>query len=422
MKAKKSLILGTALLAVFLLAACNTAGAATEGADATPVPVVIDNFAITAEGRLVPKDSVNLGFVSSGRVAEILVQEGDQVNKGDVLARLGDREQLEAAVAGAELESSGATLELSSAQLEMLNAEQALDLVHENWPDQATAAQQALKDADQRLHNAGRSLGYLTTPAGQNDIDIAYTQVVLAENALERAQDNFEPFAEKPVDNLQRAAMQSKLAEAQKAYDAAVRLYNALQGTANDFDVSQGEAELAIAQAQQANAQADYDQLLTGPDPDDLALAEARIATAAARIATAEQRIITADANLASAQANLDNLDLVATIDGEVVDLDLIEGQQVTPGQAVVLIVDFSEWYVETDNLTEIEVVDVSLGQSVSVAPDALPDSTLTGSVDTINDLFEEKRGDVTYTTRILLDDIDPRLRWGMTVVVTFEE
>jgi hypothetical protein len=36
--------------------------------------------------------------------------------------------------------------------------------------------------------------------------------------------------------------------------------------------------------------------------------------------------------------------------------------------------------------------------------------------------LFEEKRGDVTYTARIRLDNIDPRLRWGMTVATVFED
>ena len=83
---------------------------------------------------------------------------------------------------------------------------------------------------------------------------------------------------------------------------------------------------------------------------------------------------------------------------------------------------DFSEWYVETDNLTEIEVVDVSIGQNVEIIPDALPDLSLIGQVESIKDKFEEKRGDITYTTRILVDEIDPRLRWGMTVVVTFKE
>jgi multidrug resistance efflux pump len=88
----------------------------------------------------------------------------------------------------------------------------------------------------------------------------------------------------------------------------------------------------------------------------------------------------------------------------------------------VAVLADFSQWQVETDDLTEIEVPDIYLGQKVTVTPDALPDLELSGTVEYISDLFEEKRGDVTYTARILLDESDPRLRWGMTVVVVFEE
>jgi len=88
----------------------------------------------------------------------------------------------------------------------------------------------------------------------------------------------------------------------------------------------------------------------------------------------------------------------------------------------VATVADFSQWFVETDNLTEIEVVEVSVAQAVTIVPDALPDVELTGSVDSIADYFEEKRGDITYTARILVDDIEPLLRWGMTVVVTFVE
>jgi len=46
----------------------------------------------------------------------------------------------------------------------------------------------------------------------------------------------------------------------------------------------------------------------------------------------------------------------------------------------------------------------------------------MTGTVEKIDNIFEEKRGDITYTARILIDEIDPRIRWGMTVVVTFKE
>jgi hypothetical protein len=83
-------------------------------------------------------------------------------------------------------------------------------------------------------------------------------------------------------------------------------------------------------------------------------------------------------------------------------------------------IADFSELYAETDDLTEIEVVDVSLGQQVTVVPDALPDLELNGEVTKISKISEEKRGDITYTVRVKLADIDPKLRWGMTVVITF--
>ncbi|NUM43364.1 MAG: efflux RND transporter periplasmic adaptor subunit [Anaerolineales bacterium] len=417
----KTRMLILAVLSAILLTACAQAAAPATG-ETTNLPAVVDSFAVVAEGRLVPRDSVQLSFVTAGQVTEILVEEGDDVQAGDVLARLGDREQYEAAVSGAELELAAAALEKAAAESDLLAAQQAKETIYDLWPDQATVAQQALKDARQRQYNAERDYGYLNTTADQTDIDLAYTQMVLAEDALEKAQEDFEPYENKPADNLVRASLQARVAEAQKAYDAAVRNYNALTGTTNDFDLSQGEAELAIANAQLEQAQQDYDELIVGPDPDDLALADARIAAAEQRIATAEQRLLTGQATLAAAQANLENLDLVATIDGTIVTLDLIVGEQITPATPVVFIADFSAWYVETDNLTEIEVVKVADGQTVRIVPDALPELTLTGSVDSISDVFEEKRGDITYTASILLDDIDPRLRWGMTVVVTFDE
>ena len=422
MKSRLRILLFIFLQGNLLLTACNAIQGQTTDEAPTEVPVVIDDLVVMAEGRLVPNDSVWFGFVSGGQVAKILVDEGDLVRAGDVIARLGDREQLEAAVVGSELEVSSAELEIASAELELLNAQQALDTIHENWPDAATAAQQALTDARQAVHDTERRLRNIQTTASKVDIDSARSTVVLAEDALDKAKEDFKPYENKPLSNLTRAVLQGNLAVAQKAYDNAVRRLNGLQSTGSDFDVSQAEADFIIAQARLELAQEDYALLLDGPDPDDIAAAKASIAIAEAHIATAQERARAAQASLVAAQANLDNLDLVATIDGTVVELDLIAGEQISPGTPVVLLVDFSKWYVETDNLTEIEVVDVTLGQQTSIVPDALSEVSLVGSVESINDMFEEKRGDITYTTRILVDEIDPRLRWGMTVVVTFEE
>jgi hypothetical protein len=58
----------------------------------------------------------------------------------------------------------------------------------------------------------------------------------------------------------------------------------------------------------------------------------------------------------------------------------------------------------------------------VTLTVDALPDLVLKGTVDRISLDYIEKSGDILYTARIRLDDTDPRLRWGMTISVNFEE
>jgi multidrug efflux pump subunit AcrA (membrane-fusion protein) len=430
------LILLIALGCLLISACSNGANVGAQENEPTEVPVVKADTHVVVEGRLVPKESVQLSFVTGGKVAEVLVKEGDQVKAGEVLARLGEREQLEANIANAELErlsaeieATSVDLELTSARLELLEAQRARQAIDENWPDTAIQAEQELTDARQAAHDAERDLGYKTGTADQLDIDVAWSQVVLTEKDLEEAKEKFEPYANKPEDNLSRATYQSKLAQAQKAYDRAVTHYNALKDPSGEFEISQAEAHNSVAQARLAQAEKDYAELIEGPDPDDIQVAEARIANAESQIEAAQARanivqgrIDAAQANLKAAQAALEELDLVAPFDGTVVDLNLILGEQVTPGNTVATLVDFSQWYIETDNLTEIEVVDVAVGQLATIIPDALLDVSLTGKVATIDDFFVEKRGDVTYTARILMDEIDPRMRWGMTVVVTFEE
>jgi len=63
------------------------------------------DLVITASGSgtLVPADDVSLGFTSSGVLAEVLVEVGDQVEEGDVLARQDDLDARQALVA-AELQ------------------------------------------------------------------------------------------------------------------------------------------------------------------------------------------------------------------------------------------------------------------------------------------------------------------------------
>ncbi len=198
--------------------------------------------------------------------------------------------------------------------------------------------------------------------------------------------------------------------------------YNALKDPAGEFEISQAMASNNVAQARLAQAQEDYDALLEGPDPTDVALAEARIQRGESRITTAESNIATTQTNVLAAQAAVDNLDLVAPSDGTVVTVDMSAGDQVAAGQSVGVLADLSSWVVETFDLTERDVPDISAGQQVRITLDALPDLELSGTVEHISDVYTEKGGDITYTVRIRLDEGDENLRWGMTAIVTFIE
>jgi multidrug efflux pump subunit AcrA (membrane-fusion protein) len=83
---------------------------------------------------------------------------------------------------------------------------------------------------------------------------------------------------------------------------------------------------------------------------------------------------------------------------------------------------DSSRWQIETDDLTEIDVVQVTEGATVLISIDALPGEEFEGKVVRITPKAETKAGDQTYT--ILIDitkgDTSP-LRWGMTSFVDIE-
>jgi HlyD family secretion protein len=159
-------------------------------------------------------------------------------------------------------------------------------------------------------------------------------------------------------------------------------------------------ARLDAALAAEAEAKYQYELTLEGPNADQLALAKA---------------------NLDAALDGLDAYILTAPFDGIVADVSVKVGEQVGPESRAVSVIDPSGWIVETTDVTELEVVKIAEGQLVSMVPDALPEVTLTGTVTEISQAYFMQGGDVQYTVRIQVDDVDPRIRWGMTVEATFE-
>jgi multidrug resistance efflux pump len=348
---------------------------------ATPAPSVI------AEGHLIPKRSETLAFPARGRIDEIRVKEGEQVTEGQVLVRLGDRELAEAAVAAAKLELTAA-----------LQAGEALD---RTAPLTHAQAWQRLLAAQVDRAEAQRAWERLDLDALDRDIEDDQARLEDRREDLKEAQQELDKYKDLAKDNASRANAEDRLEQAREDLNEAARRLDTTRARRDSV-----RAALDAALAQEAEARRLFETSQAGPDKDLAALAAARLANA--------------DAQHAAAQAALDRFDLKAPFDGVVVDLQAEPLRSVGPETWVVLLADTSTWTIDTNDLTELEVVKISLGDTVALKADALPDEVVAGTVTEIGRAPKLQGGDVLYTVCIAPATANARWRWGMTFEVTF--
>ena len=354
----------------------------------TPQPELLPVEAVIAEGHLVPNNDLTLSFTVRGKVAEILVEEGDMVSEGDALIRLADREQAEAA--------------LAAAQLELITAQQAYDdLIRTEGLGRADAWQ-AFMDAQIVRAEAEREWEDLNVDNIDERIEDREADVKDAKEDLDDAQEEFDKYADLDEDNSKRKDAEDDLEREQENYNEAVR---DLEEEIRERDTVRAALDEALSA--EAETKRKYELTLDGPDAEQLAMLEARLNNAKAQVASAEN--------------NLANYELKAPFDGEIMDINVSVNEMVGPEGWAIIVADTGQWYIETSDLTELEVVDVAEGQRVDILADALPDDEMSGVVEKISQSFKSQGGDILYTVRIKVNDVDPRMRWGMTVEVTFE-
>ena len=158
----------------------------------------------------------------------------------------------------------------------------------------------------------------------------------------------------------------------------------------------------------QARAEAGLDLTLAGARPEQIAAADADVASARAAVD--------------QARAVLEGLELRAPFAGIVGSVDVKAGEYAAPGQPAVRVADLTQFRFVTDNLTETKIVGVREGAAATITVDALPGVELPGKVTIIKAYGEKKQGDITYTVTVLPDTQDARLRWNMTAAVSIEQ
>ena len=252
----------------------------------------------------------------------------------------------------------------TEAQLELVAAQQEYDDLLNSSGTEAAQAVIDLKDAKEDYDKAANYLTYL-----QNSQKVPQTEA------------------------------RRYLVQTWKGYEYRYKT-KSFKGPAPEDWIIEAENDLALKKARLDDAQRTYDRLKDGVDTERLALLEAR---------------------LNSAKASVASLQVLSPFDGTVADLNAKVGESVSAGSSAATLADLSNWLVKTTDLTELEVVNIHEGQPVTVVLDALPDVTLSGTVDSISKTYAEKQGDVVYEVTIALDDTDPNILWGMTAVVTFK-
>jgi HlyD family secretion protein len=390
-----------------------------------------------------------------GNVSDVFVSEGQNIHQGDLLVQLNgallDAQlvQAEAALAVAQanhdLVVMGPTPEqrqqaMTSAQLELTSAQQALDHLYEQADLTAAQAQKAVADADKARDLAQQTLDNMLSSADPVDIDAAHAAMILAEDRLDKVKDKFEPFEKRSEDNVMRAALQAQLAGAQRDYDNTVTRYNNIIGTSNQYDLAVAQANLDMLEQQLADADRRYQDVINGPDPDHLQLAQQRVAVAQALLVVAEadtspELIAIAQTQVESAQAaiqvirsQLDKLKILAPMDGIVLNRFIEPGEVAQPGTPLVTLARLDHLTI-TIYLPEDRYGEIELDQTAQVQVDSFPGLEFSARVIHIADQAEytprnvqtaEGRRSTVFAVKLSVENPEGKLKPGMPADVSF--
>jgi HlyD family secretion protein len=330
---------------------------------------------VDATGSVAPETRLELGFKSaSGRVAEIIIVEGDQVEAGEVLARL-ETADLEQALIQVQ-----ASLAISEAQLAQTEEGPSA----EDLASARAALESALADYEE-----------VKDGPSQEDITVAKADMEKARIALEKAQADYDKISWQT--GIGATAEAKVLQQASIDYERALAQYELTVDHPTESELKQAEAQIAQARATLA-------ALEDEPTPEELAIAQAQVTQARSA--------------LAQAQLNLEETTLAAPFAGTVADVNIEVGQIVNSGTPVIVLTDPISYYVDL-YIDETDIGQVRIGQPVVITLDAFPDEEIEGEVTAIKSIGAVSGGIITYEVRVDIASTKLPIRSDMTASAT---
>ena len=324
-----------------ILFATAVSVAAAAGALAFSWPFGGPDAALRLPGT-VETQEVRLGSKTGGRVAEVLVAEGDLVRPGQVLVRL-EAPELEAQQRQAEGNLRAAEAELEKAR-------------SGPRPEEKEAAREAVAAAEAHWRRLQKGPRDEEVRQAEADLDAAEAELRLAHQKFERS-SRLVPVAGASQEEHETAgATLARLSAQSRSARARLDLLHA--GTRPE------ELDEALADLKRARAQLEL--LLAGTRSEDLAAAGARVTEGRGKLEEAEDR--------------LEEARVRAPEQAVVEVLAVRRGDLVAPNQPLLRVLRADDLWVRV-YVPETQLSRVRLGQEVEVRVDGYPGRRFAGTV-----------------------------------------
>ncbi|WP_250123033.1 efflux RND transporter periplasmic adaptor subunit [Chroococcidiopsis sp. CCMEE 29] len=358
---------------------------------ALTVPATSKNVTlrIKASGKVVPVQTVNLSPKTSGLLVELLVEQGDRVEQGQIIARM-DNADLQA-----QLIQARANLTKAEAQLAQARAG--------NRPEEISQARSRLAQAEAQLAQARAGNRPEEIEQARAQVEAAQAKVNLTSSRVQRNRELSQ----------QGAISQDKLDEvvaddssAKASLKEAQRRVSLLENGTRSEEITQRQA--AVAEARQA-----LRQLEKGSRPEEIAASEASVAAAAGE--------------LKAVQVKLEDTIIRAPFSGVITQKYATEGAFVTPTTSASStasatsssIVAIARGLEVLAQVPEVDIGQIKQGQQVEIVADSFPDQVFKGRVRLISPEAVVEQNVTSFQVRIALVTGQNELRSGMNVDLT---
>ncbi len=345
---------------------------------------------ITASGTITPAKSVNLSPKQAGVLVKLLVEQGDDVEKGQIIARM-DTRDLEG-----QLMQANAAVAQTQARLS--------ELLAGNRPEEIQQARARLQRAEAQLAQISGGSQLETIAQAQSQVESAQARLKLALTRLNSFEQLYKAGAE-TRDRRDEARAEADTARA-NLREVQKRLQILRQGSQ--------PAEVLGAKADVAEARQAYQLTQKGNRSEVILQAKAALAEAQGR-----QRVV---------MTQVSDTIIRAPFAGTITQKFATEGAFVTPTTSAssttsatsTSIVALAQRLEVLATVPEIDIGQIRPGQTVEIRADAFPDQVFKGRVRLVSPEAIEEQNVTSFQVKVAITAGEDKLRSGMNSDLTF--